>query len=317
MTSLASPIPASQSLETAETLVPMADVAPAQTTRLQAYSKLAKPRIGLMVVVAAGVGFILAGQQQATFMGLVHACIGILASVVAASSFNQILERNTDALMPRTQYRPLACKRLAVWEVTLFACILTVGSCAYLYVMVNPLTAWLTLFTIASYSFIYTPLKRFTSLSTVIGAVPGAMPPVLGWTAAGGSLDWGAFALFALMFVWQFPHFLAIAWLYQDQYSKAGLKMLPADGKSGITGSIAATYAAILIPVSLLPKHLELTGNFYAFVAVFLGIMYLISSILFQRCESRREARLVLWVSLIYLPVVLVVMVVDHLRLVG
>src|SRR5690606_15210888 len=145
-------------------------------------------------------------------------------------------------------------------------------------VWVNALTAWMTLLTTVLYAGLYTPLKRYTALCTAVGAVPGALPPVLGWTAAGGQLDWGAFALFAILFVWQFPHFLAIAWMSSSQYERAGLHLVPGRGRPGLSGSVSTAYALVLVPVSLLPVQLGLAGDLYGLIAVVLGGLYVWSA---------------------------------------
>jgi len=283
--------------------------------RLSAYKELAKPRIALLVVFAVAVGTLLASEGNWHPWTMVHASIGVLLAVIASSSFNQLYERRTDSLMPRTQNRPLPSARLYPLEVFCLALFCTICSFAYLMVLVNALTAWLTLLTTVLYAGCYTPLKRYTSLCTVVGAIPGALPPVLGWTAVRGDLDWGAFALFAIMFVWQFPHFLAIAWIYRDQYERAGLFMIPGRGRPGIIGGVSAGYALVLIPVSLLPVQLGLAGDLYGLVAVVLGILYAWSSLQFQQEESRQRARMVLWISLLYLPGVLAALTLDHCRL--
>lgn len=283
--------------------------------RLSAYLELAKPRIALMVLVAVSVGYLLGSQGTWNSLPLIHACVGILLAVVASSSLNQVIERKTDRLMLRTQGRPLPSARLATSEVVIFALLCSAVSFTYLLMTVNTLTAILTLVTTILYAGAYTPLKRYSALCTVVGAVPGALPPVLGWTAAGQGLDVGAFSLFAILFIWQFPHFLAIAWIYQDQYRQAGLKMLPGDGRPGIIGAISTGYALVLIPVSLLPAKIGLTGQFYSIIALILGAAYIWSAIRFQRNETRKNARMVVWVSLVYLPLVLAAMAFDHLRL--
>jgi len=285
------------------------------TARLSAYSQLAKPRIGLMVLVAAAAGYVLASEGSFYPWTLVHACIGILLAVIASSSLNQLVERKTDRLMPRTRNRPLPARQLKSLEVFGIAMTCSVISFVYLYCLVNPLTAWMTLSTTILYAACYTPLKRYTSLCTVVGAVPGALPPVLGWTAAGGQLDWAAFSLFAILFVWQFPHFLAIAWIYKDQYDQAGLHMVPGNGRPGVIGPISAGYSMVLIPVSLLPVGLGLAGDMYGIVAVLLGSLYAWSAFRFLQEESRIRARQVVWVSLAYLPCILGFLVFDHIRL--
>jgi protoheme IX farnesyltransferase len=164
---------------------------------------------------------------------------------------------------------------------------------------------------------VYTPLKRYTSFCTAVGAVPGALPPVLGWTAAGGSLDAGALALFGILFLWQFPHFLAIAWMYREDYRLGGLRMLPRRQDGGIVGRLAVTYALVLIPVSLLPHTAGLAGETYVLTAIILGLGYLFASIAFAFDESRKRAKRLLWASLIYLPLLLAALTIDHWRLLG
>lgn len=286
-----------------------------EPSRLSAYLELAKARIAVMVLFSMGVGFVLASEglwQPAVF---VHACIGVFLAVVSSSTLNQYLERHTDGKMLRTAKRPLPMGKLTAGEVLLFGLLTGTIGVLYLLVMVNVTTALLTLATIFLYVAAYTPLKRVTPFCTVIGAIPGAAPPVLGWTAAGGELGLAAFSLFAILFVWQFPHFLAIAWMYHDQYKNAGLRMVPGRGRSGVVGAVSLAYALVLIPVSLLPMQLDLAGVNYAVVAVLVGLAYAFAAFLFQREESRQRARQLLWVSLAYLPCLQMSLILDHLRL--
>ena len=238
---------------------------------------------------------------------------------VASSSLNQWVERETDALMHRTSDRPIPSGRLHPTEVFWFGLSCGIIGTFILAVYVNATTAWLGLFTFALYTFLYTPLKRHTSLCTAIGAIPGALPPVLGWAAGGGELNSAAFALFGILFLWQFPHFLAIAWLYREDYSRAGLKMLPAKvqsaGAKKVTGYLATAYATALIPVSMLPSEVGLAGSRYMWSALVLGLGYLLVSLLMIRDESRQSARRVLYYSLIYLPLLLIALTWDHLAL--
>jgi heme o synthase len=301
-----------QALEPSPAVSPLA----AMLTRIAPYLELAKPRIALMVLISMAVGYVLGSRGVWQPVPFLHACIGIVLAVVSSSALNQYLERETDARMKRTQSRPLPTHRLTGLEVLLFGSACGFGSFVYLYLTVNVLTAWLTLATVVMYAGLYTPLKRSTAFCTVIGAVPGAIPPVLGWTAAGAELSLPAFSLFAILFVWQFPHFLAIAWMYRDQYTGAGLRMVPGGGRLGIVGAIAAGYALVLIPVSLLPRHLGYAGDLYAVSAVVLGVMYAVVSVRFQRHESRENARSVLLCSLAYLPLLLMTLTIDHLRLI-
>ncbi len=291
-------------------------VFPRSLNRLADYKEIVKPRISLMVLLTVSCGYVLGMESPAVSISLLHACLGIAVVAVGSSAVNQWIERETDGRMRRTMNRPLPAGRLAPSEVLLFGITAAVLGCTYLTVMVNVETAVMTGLTFVMYACLYTPLKRVTSLCTIVGAVPGALPPVLGWLAAGGHFDEGAFALFAVLFLWQFPHFFAIAWLYRDDYCQAGLRMLPA-GKSlpHVTGLLAVVYALGLIPVSLLPSQCGLAGGTYTIVAIGLGTAYLIASMLFAWQETRTSARRLLWTSLVYLPVLLLTLVWDHQRL--
>jgi protoheme IX farnesyltransferase len=228
----------------------VAVVAPSvAVSRLADYTEIAKLRISLMVLMTVSVGYILALQEAASYVPLLHACLGVSLSAIGASAVNQWIERKTDGRMRRTMNRALPAQRLAPAEVLTLGLICAIVGSGYLLMTVNVMTAAMTFLTFVLYAFVYTPLKRVTSLCTAVGAIPGAMPPVLGWLAAGGQLDWMAFSLFGVLFLWQFPHFLAIAWMYKDDYCAAGLRMLPA-GKSmpHVTGLLAVCYALGLIP---------------------------------------------------------------------
>ena len=283
--------------------------------RLASYLELAKPRIAVMVLIAMGVGYTLGAADGWLLWPLLNTGLGVLFAVVASSAFNQAIEAGTDARMFRTQDRPIPLGRLSVREVSTFAGACAVFSVAYLAITVNVPTALLTAGTIAVYAGVYTPLKKYTTICTAMGAIPGAAPPVIGWVAAGGSLNLSAFSLFAILFVWQFPHFLAIAWMYKDEYLGAGLKMLPGAGRLGIVGPISLAYALVLIPVSLLPHRYGLASDFYAGVALSLGAVYAYAAFRFACEETRTSARWVLFASLVYLPGVLLAMMCDHFRL--
>ena len=285
-------------------------------SRLADYIEIAKPRISLMVLLTVSCGYVLGMETSTVSVTLLHACLGIAVVAIGSSAVNQWIERKTDGRMRRTANRPLPAGRLSPSEVLIVGFVAAGIGCAYLALLVNTQTALVTGLTFVLYAGVYTPLKRVTSLCTAVGAVPGALPPVLGWMAAGGGWDWNAFSLFAVLFLWQFPHFFAIAWLHRDDYCRAGLRMLPA-GKSlpHVTGLLAVVYALCLIPVSLLPYQFGLAGGFYSLVAIILGSAYLIASLLFAWEETRTSARRVLWTSLVYLPVLLMVLTWDHLRL--
>lgn len=291
----------------------------AVSARVLDYLELTKPKIAVMALVTVTVGYTLASQGPWFSPTLIYAMAGIALMAAASSALNQWVERETDARMHRTSNRPIPAGRLQPAEVFWFGLGCGVLGMFLLAMFVNATTAWLGLFTFALYTFVYTPLKRHTSLCTAIGAIPGALPPVLGWTSAGGELNSGAFALFGILFLWQFPHFLAIAWLYREDYSRAGLKMLPATvqrgGMTKITGYLAMAYAAALIPVSLLPREAGLAGTRYLLAAIVLGAGYLWMSYRFTRHESRQSARRLLYYSLIYLPLLLIALTWDHLAL--
>jgi protoheme IX farnesyltransferase len=294
---------------------PTVAVNTAVVERLREYVELSRPRIALMVLITVAMGYLLGQRTGLDLAGLVHAAVGILLVAAGSSAVNQWIERDTDALMHRTQNRSLPAGRLFPTEVLLVGLSAAAAGSAYLAINVNLLTAGLTAMTFVLYALVYTPLKRWTSLCTAIGAIPGAMPPVLGWTAAGQSLDLTAFALFGLLFFWQFPHFLAIAWLYREQYHAAGLRMLPGGRPMrGVTGLMALAYALGLIPVSLVPAWLGVAGSGYVMAAVALGLLYAASAAMFAVSESRTSARRVLWISLAYLPLVLGWLAFDHAR---
>lgn len=285
-------------------------------SRLADYIEIAKLRISLMVLMTVSVGYVLALESSASFVPLLHACLGVALTAIGASAVNQWFERETDARMRRTRNRPLPAGRLSPTEVLVMGLVCGIGGTGYLLLTVNPMTASMTGLTFVLYAGVYTPLKRVTSFCTAVGAVPGALPPVLGWLAAGGELEGMAFALFGIMFLWQFPHFLAIAWLHQDDYCAAGLRMLPAGRPMPhVTGLMAVGYALGLIPISLLPTWFGQAGMTYSVVALVLGLAYLAASFWFAWDESRTSARRVLWTSLVYLPVLLLVLTWDHLRL--
>jgi heme o synthase len=286
------------------------ELAPA---RLADYLELLRPKVTLLVLftVAAGVYLAAAGAPEGAV--LLHAVLGTALVAAGASSLNQYLERHSDALMQRTENRPLPAGRLQPAVVLALGIGLTAAGLTYLAVSLRqPLTAGVAAFTFASYVFLYTPLKRVTPLNTLVGAVPGALPPVIGWTAVRGSIDAQAVGLFLIVFLWQVPHFLAIAWIYREQYERAGLQMLPVLDRQGVrTSRQMVRYCLVLIPVSLLPALLGMAGPFYLVGAVILGLFFLKSAVGFARGSSVGAARRVLRTSLVYLPALLFLLLVD------
>ncbi len=282
--------------------------------RVRDFVELCKPKIAVMGLYTVAIGFFVGSRGLWNASLLLHSLFGVGLVAVACSVLNQLIERDTDHRMFRTACRPIPTGRISPSEALVFGLFAGVIGLTWLALRVNALTSILGAVTLLSYVGMYTPLKRWSGLSTVIGAIPGALPPVLGWTAAGGSLDAGAFALFATLFLWQFPHFLAIAWLLREQYASAGLKMMPRLSGRGI-GLLAVGYGAALIPASLLPRFCGLAGDFYTLTAIGLGLAYLWSAIGFARHGDDPAARRVLWASFLYLPTLLAVLTLDHWRL--
>jgi protoheme IX farnesyltransferase len=237
--------------------------------------------------------------------------IALLSSGIA--TLNQYIERDLDALMRRTADRPLPSGRLHPNEALVFGAGLTIGAEVYLALLVNPLSALLGLTVISGYLFAYTPLKTRTTLSTMVGAFPGAVPPLIGWAAARGEIGLEAWVLFAILFLWQFPHFLAIAWMYREDYSRAGILMLPVVEPEGrVTAQQIVVYTLLLLPVSLLPTVLGTSGRIYFLGAIVLGLLFLYSSVRAAISKSRQEAKRLLLASVIYLPLLFILMVVNR-----
>lgn len=237
---------------------------------------------------------------------LLSALFGTWLVASGSAALNELLERRTDAMMPRTRNRPLPAGRLSPDAALLIGFALIVGGLTCLYVFVNLLAAALAGLTMATYLFAYTPLKRRTTLNTLVGAIPGALPPMIGWAAARGTVDSGAWALFAILFCWQMPHFLAIAWLYREDYARAGFVMLPNLDETGeITGRQAANYSFALLLVSLLPGVLGMAGRGYFLGAFLLGAGMIFFALRMQLAPGRRYARQLFFASIIYLPVLL------------
>ena len=282
--------------------------------RVGAFIELTKPRIAFMLVLTSAAGFYLGTQGTFDFALFANAMIGIAILAFGVATLNQYVERATDALMDRTKNRPLPSVRLSPVEALVFG----IAQCAvaevYLYFLVNPLTAGLGLVVIVGYVFLYTPLKRKTSASTAIGAIPGAMPPLMGWTAAADEITIGAWSLFLLLFLWQFPHFLAIAWMYRDQYAKAGILMLPVVEPEGrITARQIVLFSIMLVPVSLAPFFLGVAGMVYLVGAGILGLWFLFESVRTAQARTVERARRLLFVSVLYLPLVFGLMVADRI----
>ena len=275
---------------------------------------LTKPRLNLLVLVTTVVGVYLAAPDGLPATIVMHTVIGTALVAGGAAALNQVWERDTDALMARTRSRPVPSRRLRVGESLWFALALSTAGLLELAAGVNALCATVAALTLVTYVFAYTPLKRRTSLATLVGAVPGALPPVIGWTAAGEGLTLPALVLFGIVFFWQMPHFLAIAWLYREEYAAAGIPLLPVlepDGRR--TGRQALLYAVALWPVSLLPTLVGLADGFYIAVATLLGASLVALAARFARERSTTAARRLFLFSIVYLPLLWGALIADRL----
>ncbi|MGZ3469988.1 MAG: heme o synthase [Isosphaeraceae bacterium] len=282
--------------------------------KVAAYVSLTKPRIVVMVLVTVGVGFLLGARGSAHPATLSLTLLGTALVAGGASTLNQWMERARDARMRRTANRALPRGRLGVVEAASFGVGLGLAGTAILLWGANWLAAAVAVSTLLLYVFVYTPLKPWTTLNTAIGAIPGALPPVIGWAAATETLGIEAFSLFLIVFLWQFPHFLAIAWIYREDYARGGLKMLPgADPQGALTGRQATIYALALIPAGLLPATIGLAGPVYFVGALVLGLLYLVVAIQFWTGVSESTARRLLRMSFFYLPLVLLLLVLNPL----
>ena len=277
------------------------------------YLALTKPRLNSLVVVTSAGGYYLGASRPQTFLPMAAVSVGTALVAGGAAVLNQVYERETDALMERTRLRPLPDQRVTPEEARTFGMLLAAGGILLLGVSANALAALLALATLVVYLTIYTPMKRRSSFATLVGAVPGALPPLIGWTAASGSLSLGGWSLFAIVFLWQIPHFMAIAWLYRDDYARAGFPMLPVvepDGRR--TGLQAVIYAAALVPVSVAPTVVGLTGAAYFWTALVLGVGLLWIAARFALSRTDATARALFYSSITYLPLIWTAMLLDH-----
>jgi protoheme IX farnesyltransferase len=280
--------------------------------RLADYLMLTKPRVVLMVLITTFVGYYLGSSAGVDLVRLAHALLGTCFAAAGTMALNQVLERDRDARMVRTRQRPLPDGRLTASEAAVFGVVLVGGGLLYLSQLVNGLAAALTATIAVTYLLVYTPLKGVTSLCSVVGAVPGALPPVVGWAAAQDALGLAPWILFAIMFLWQIPHTLAIGSLYRDDYAQAGIRVLPVVDWSGTsTGTHAVTNCLALLPAALMPTLVGMAGPVYFVVALLLGGGLLWTALALKRTGSAVDARRLLLASLVYLPALLAAMAVD------
>ena len=284
--------------------------------RVKDYLELTKPRITWLIVMSTAVGYYFGHAGHWSFWAIVHTLIGTALIASGTAALNQWYERDADRHMRRTQMRPLPSGRLTPQQALWFGIALSVAGALELGSGVNWLCSLLGTATLMMYLFLYTPLKQKTWWSTTVGAFPGAMPPLIGYAAAANKLTAEAWVLGAILFLWQFPHFYAIAWMYREDYSRAGIQMLPVvepDGES--TARQILLYSVLLIPISVLPSWMGMTGTIYLVGAIALGLFFLYSGVRVSLDRSKLRARKVLLASVVYLPVLYVLMVLDPVRL--
>lgn len=299
----------------ATTAQPLSPTVPAEKSWLAVYANLFKARLTCLVLLTTLVGFYLGYRGPVDFVLMFHLLVGTAFLASGAAALNQLLERDYDARMHRTQDRPLPSGRLQPQTVLLVGCASALLGLLYLAQAVNVTTSLVGATSLGCYLFVYTPLKRVTWLNTLAGAVPGALPPLMGWTAARGELGSEGLALFAIQAFWQLPHFMAIAWIYREEYARAGFKMLPGVDPAGCrTGRQAVSHTLALLVASLCPFLFNLAGPIYLGGALVLGLVFVWFAIRFSRQRTVARARQLFYVSLVYLPLLLAVMVLDKVK---
>ncbi len=283
------------------------------SSHLRAYVALVKPRLTLLVVFSAIFGYMMA-PNVAGFDLLTILALGLGGFLItgASNTLNQVIEAEHDKLMTRTQNRPMVKKVISPLEAVIFAMVCAIGGVSLLGFMFGLVAALLGIIALLLYAFVYTPLKRIHSVAVLVGAFPGALPPLIGWAAATGSLGTNAWILFLIQFLWQFPHFWAIAWVLEEDYRKAGFKMLPSDaGRSGFTAAIILVYTILLVPVCVLPYAFDITGLLTVTVMGIAGVLFSLQAVVLLKQRTVKAASRLMFGSFIYLPVVQIAMLID------
>lgn len=286
--------------------------------RVKDYAQLLKPNLSIMVVFSSVIGYLMAPGIVFEWKEVILLFCGGLLVTGGANTINQILERHSDKLMKRTMLRPLPDERMHQAEAWVFAAMTGIGGALLLGLYFNPLAGILSFISLLLYAFAYTPMKKRHPIAVLIGAIPGALPPLIGWVAATNTLSGaeglGGWVLFLIQFFWQFPHFWAIAWVGFEDYMKAGIRMLPSkEGKTRFTGLQCMFYSLVLIPMAIVPRMIGLTGNVGMYVCMACGGMYFVASLLFYRDNDFKSAKRVMFASFIYLPVVLIALLMDKI----
>ena len=291
-----------------------ATVAPSRPNFVGDLAELVKARLTLLVLVTTAVGFYLGAEPPIDYWALFHTVFGTAAAAAGAAALNQWWERRVDALMRRTMTRPIPAGRMAPFPALLLGAALSVFGVAYLALVCNALSAVLAAVTIIIYIFAYTPLKRASTANTAVGAIPGAIPPMIGWAAARGDIGPGAWSLFVIVFLWQMPHFFAIAWMCRDDYSRAGFRMISSDDPSGERSASQSVFFCILLLVlSGLPAFVGIASYTYEAIALVLGGLFIAVAMRFLRLRTQSAARLLFIASITYLPLLLAALVFTKL----
>lgn len=276
------------------------------------YVQLSKLRMGLLAAIISATGYYMASGEAVSYLGMLHTLIGTWLISTGAFALNMYLERDVDALMQRTRLRPLPAGRMAPRQALVYGMILSVAGVAYVAITSNLVSAAVGAIALGSYVAIYTPMKRVSNLNTIIGAFPGALPPVIGWTAVRGDIGFGAGLMFAILFLWQLPHFLAIAWMYKEDYQNAGMAMITGQDESGsFTARQMVIYGAAYVFMTLLPVDVHMVGDLYLWTALLSGIAVFALCVRWAIVRTRPAAVHVFFASLVHLPLLYLIMVVD------
>ena len=282
--------------------------------KLKSYYELLKVRLSFLVAFSSGFGYILGNHGRVDWPIFLSFCFGGFLISGGAITINQILEREYDKVMKRTMNRPLPTNRVGKVEASIFAVTLLLIGFSILFIYTNTLTLLISVLSMLLYSFVYTPLKRVGPIAVFVGAIPGALPPLLGWVAATGQINYEALIIFGIQFIWQFPHFWAIAWLADEDYKKAGFKLLPANGKKDMRTAInIMIYTLFLLPLGLLPLKFGLTGVNSAIIATVCGVLFLAQTFSLMRNNSRKSALKIMYGSFLYLPIVQIAYLIDKI----
>lgn len=282
--------------------------------KLKAFYELSKPRLSFLVTFSSGFGYILGATGDINWLSFFMFCLGGFLVSAASVTINQVKEIKYDELMSRTASRPLPTGRVNVNEANFFTLLCLLSGVVLIYLFTNPLTVILSLVSTVLYSYVYTPLKRVGPVAVFVGAIPGALPPLIGWAAVTGTISWEAMIIFGIQFIWQFPHFWAIAWVSDEDYKRAGFKLLPGGGQKDLNTAInIMTYTLFLLPLGLFPAYLGITGITSAVVATICGVLFLSQTFMLMKDNSRKSALRIMFGSFLYLPIVQIAFLLDKI----